>query len=391
MIAPRYMPLIAKQLWRHRLRSALVLAGVAIAMFLFVAVQALQEGVRRATQAVAEDTTLVVYRANRFCPATSRLPQSYRARIVRIPGVAAAVPVKVAVSNCRAALDVITFRGVPREDVVAEHGGLAASWRVLEGSIGDWERRSDAALVGEALAARRRLRVGDSFDSSGVTVTVAGIIRSREAQDDNVAYVHLEFLQQATAARTVEGGLGVVTQFLVRVAEPALLSAVADAIDEEFRSDAEPTTTRPERAFVAQAGADIVEIVTFTRWVGWGALVAVLALVGNAIVLGVQDRIREHAVLQTLGFRSSLVTRLVIGEGILIAAVGGAVGTGAALLLVHLGNFSLSQEGVTIGVAASWSLVAWGLALSAGAGIVAAVVPAWRAGRREIASCFRAV
>jgi hypothetical protein len=36
-------------------------------------------------------------------------------------------------------------------------------------------------------------------------VTVAGIIRSPEAQDQNVAYVHLDFLQQAA---TKGGGLG---------------------------------------------------------------------------------------------------------------------------------------------------------------------------------------
>jgi len=75
MIAPKFMPVVFKQLWRHRVRSVLTLAGVAIAMFLFIAVQTLQEGVRQSTQAAAGDTTLVVYRANRFCPAASRLPQ----------------------------------------------------------------------------------------------------------------------------------------------------------------------------------------------------------------------------------------------------------------------------------------------------------------------------
>jgi putative ABC transport system permease protein len=142
---------------------------------------------------------------------------------------------------------------------------------------------------------------------------------------------------------------------------------------------------------VAQAGADIVEIVKFTQWLGWGCLAAVLALVANAIVLSVQDRIKEHAVLQTLGFRSGLIARLIVSEGMLIGLLGGALGTGIALSVVHFGNFTLSQEGLSIGVSASWSVLAWGLIISAGVGIVAGLVPAWRAGRREIASCFRAV
>jgi putative ABC transport system permease protein len=387
MIAPRFYPVVFKQLWRHRVRSILTLLGVGVAMFLFIAVQALQEGVSAATQAAADDTTLIVYRENRFCPAASRLPQFYTDTIRKVPGVASVMPVKIIVNNCRASLDVITYRGVPSEEIMG-NSGWSGKWTFLEGSLSEWEKRSDAAIVGEALAKRRGFHVGQSFDSSGVTVTVAGIIRSTEAQDQNVAYVHLDFLQQAS---NKGGGLGSVTQFTVRVDSGADLQAVAAGIDEQFRREAEPTTTRPEKAFVAQAGSDIVEIVKFTRWLGWGSLAAVLALVANAIILSVQDRIKEHAVLQTLGFRSMLIARLIISEGMLIGLLGGILGTAAALLVVHYGDFSLSQEGLSITVRTSWSVLIIGLVISSGVGIAAGLVPALRAGRREIASCFRAV
>jgi len=387
MLAPRYIPLVIKQLTRHGVRTALTAAGVGVAMFLFIAVQSLQEGVTRATKAAAGDTTLVVYRENRFCPAASRLPQFYVERIEKIPGVASAVPIKIVVNNCRASLDVITFRGVPSEEL-AGPAAISAKWTMLAGGLDEWQKRSDSALVGETLAARRKFKVGQSFDASGVTVTVAGIIRSPEPQDQNVAYVHLDFLQQAAGKG---GGLGSVTQFTVRVDDPARMESVAAAIDEEFRTEAEPTTTRPEKAFVAQAGADIVEIVKFTQWLGWGCLAAVLALVASAIVLSVQDRIKEHAVLQTLGFRSGLIARMIVSEGMLIGLLGGALGTAAALAVVHYGNFSLSQEGLSVTVQASGSLLTLGLLISAGVGVVAGLVPAVRAGQREIAACFRAV
>jgi hypothetical protein len=63
----------------------------------------------------ADDTTLVVYRKDRYCPYSSRMPQSYEQQMRQIPGVAAVVPIKIVVSNCRTSLDVVTFRGVPRE------------------------------------------------------------------------------------------------------------------------------------------------------------------------------------------------------------------------------------------------------------------------------------
>jgi putative ABC transport system permease protein len=258
---------------------------------------------------------------------------------------------------------------------------------VVSGSLEDWRRRSDSAAVGELLASRRGFKVGDSFDSSGVTVNVAAIIRSEEPQDQNVAYVHLPFLQQSARG----AGLGLVTQFTVMVDDPALMPAVAAAIDEEFRTEADPTSTRPERAFVAQAGQDIVEIVGFTRYLGWGCLLATLALVANAIVLSVQDRIREHAVFQTLGFRGGLIARMIVAEGFLIGLLGGLAGTALAGVFIHLGRFSISTEGLSVNVGTDAGVLWTGLAIAGSVGVLAGLVPAWQAGRREITQCFRAV
>ncbi len=69
----------------------------------------MQQGVREATVRSANDTRLVVYRQDRYCPFTSNLPENYAARISMIAGVKSVVPVKVVVSNCRTGLDVVTF------------------------------------------------------------------------------------------------------------------------------------------------------------------------------------------------------------------------------------------------------------------------------------------
>ena len=145
MTALRFIPLVLKQVLRHRVRSLLTVLGVAIAMFLFTAVQAMQAGVDAATRAEAGQTTLVVYRKDRFCPATSQLPQDYQRRIESIPGVLSAIPVKVVVSNCRTSLDVVTFRGVPKQAFLARTG---EDLEIVSGSVEDWLRRTDAAMVG---------------------------------------------------------------------------------------------------------------------------------------------------------------------------------------------------------------------------------------------------
>lgn len=382
MSALRYVPLIMKYALRYRGRSLLTVGGVASAMFLFYAVQAMHQGVREATGATSKDTKLVVYRQDRYCPFSSNLPQDYEGRIGGIPGVKSVLPVKIAVNNCRTGLDVVTFRGIPLQ---AADSGALDHIRVIEGSVQNWKHRSDAALIGRRLAARRGLKVGDRVDFGGITVYVAGIIDSSEPQDQSVAYGHLEFIQRAS-----DNKVGVVTQFNVTVDDPAKLDKVAKAIDAEFRSAQEPTSTWSEKAFVARAAADIVEIVGFARWLGWGCLIGVFALVFNAIVLSVQDRIRDHAVMQTVGYTQGLIAKLIVGESVLLSLTGGVLGLACAMMLTAWGNLSLSVEGLSIHVQAGFPSIFLGLLMSALTGVLAGLVPAWQASQREIAACFRA-
>jgi len=368
---------------RNRTRTFLTVAGVATAMFLFIAVQAMHRGVMITTQQNAEDNLLIVYRQDRYCPFTSQLPQYYQQRITEIPGVVSVIPMRIIVNNCRTSLDVVTFRGVPDDDFLKH---MAPTMDVIDGSIAEWERRSDAAIVGETLARRRGFKAGDSFDAAGVRVYVAGIVRSDEPQDQNVAYVKLDFLQQ-----TVDRKLGTVTQFNVRVDDPKRMNEIAAAIDEMFATSEFPTATRSDKAFMAQAADEMIELVSFARYVGWASLAAVLALVGNAIVLSVQERIKEHAILQTLGFRGGLVGRLVVTEGLMLGLLGGAVGTVAAVLVVEWGQFSLSMDGLSIPIEVSSQLVIAGLLISMTLGVIGGLIPGWQASRRPIAGCFRAV
>jgi putative ABC transport system permease protein len=382
MIAPRYIPLILKQIIRHRTRSLLTMGGVATAMFLFVAVQAMQRGVAQATEESAAETTLVVYREDRYCPYTSQLPDFYARKIQAVPGVKEVIPMKVVVNVCRASLDVVTLRGVMAEQFVEQQKGL----QIISGSIAQWKKTYNGALVGETLALRRGFKVGDTFKTSDVQNEVSGIFRSDEVQHQNVAYVHLKALQQATDKK-----FGIVTQFYVTVDDPARLDAVASAIDEGFAYEQEPTTTRSEKAFVAHAAGDLIELMKFTRYLGWGCLFAVLGLVGNAIVLSVQDRVKEHAILQTLGFTGNLIGRLIVVEGVLVGLAGGGIGTLGALVILYWKQLSLSVDGLSVPILADGMLLVTGLGMSLALGVVAGLVPAWQASRHEIASCFRAV
>jgi putative ABC transport system permease protein len=374
------LSLALKQLLRHRLRTSLTVLGVASGMFLFTSVETLQSSLGAATEETAADTTLVVYRENRFCPATSRLPEHYQEEIRRMPGVREVIPIQIIVNNCGASLDVITFRGVP-EGMLRK---FAPEIEIIAGDNDEWARRDDGALLGEQFARRRGLKTGDKFDAVGITVHVAGIIRSPFPQDNNVAYVKLPFLQQAS--RT---GLGVVTQFNVRVNRSADLNPVAAAIDARFRSDQLPTNTKPEKAFFAETAGQLIELIGFTRWLGLGAVIAVIALVANAILLMVRGRVKENAVLRTLGYPARAIMFLVVSEGGLLGLAGGIFGAGLAWAFLRWQSFTMGSEGHTLAILPEISTALFAAGAALVLGVIASIHPAIVAIRQPIVKSLR--
>lgn len=376
----KIVPLAVKQLTRNRWRSALAVIGVALGFFVFAAVETLQAAIRKATSVGAEDATLVVYRENRYCPAASRLPIYYEEEIRRIPGVVEVIPIQITVNNCGASLDIITFRGVPPERLMR----YAPEIRIVSGSLEQWLHTDDGALLGESFARRRGLKPGDAFSAAGVRVRVSGIIRSPHPQDNDVAYVHLPFLQQASRR-----GLGEVTQFNVRVDDPSRLQAVASAIDERFRSAPEPTRTAPEKAFFAAAAGDLLELAGYSRWIGWGAVLAVFGLIANAIILAVRSRVREVGILQTLGFSSFSIAALVVLEGVFLGLAGGLIGTAASWLALARGNFSFGNDGQILTLAPDPTVMIMGLITAIALGAIAAATPAFIAARQSVVASLR--
>jgi putative ABC transport system permease protein len=213
--------------------------------------------------------------------------------------------------------------------------------------------------------------------------TVAGLVISPEPQHRNVAFAHLATVQGVARAR------GAVTQFDVEVEDPARIGEIAAAIDALFASEAEPTRTAPEKAFVAQAAGEVLGLVAFARWVGLAAAAAVLAVVANTVLIAVRSRVQELAVLAVLGYGPGSIAMLVLCEGLMLGLVGGAVGVAAAAAALHLGGFSLTAEGLSVVFAIDAGLIGTALAVTVLLGLLASVVPAWQAARTPILAALR--
>lgn len=378
----RFAPYVVKTLWRHRARTLLTVGGAAVAMFVFCFVGSVQEGLRRLTEDEDAQRTLIVFQENRFCPTSSRLPQDYAARISKLPGVADVMPVQVWTNNCRASLDIVVFNGAPPKQL-----RQARNLTLVSGDWSEFETRRDAAIVGRNVAQRRRLVPGSQFSIGEMSVKVAGVFSSPVPAEENLIYTSLDFLQYGRGAEFV----GIATQLEVKPAEGADPGELARRIDETLKSGPVATTTRSKGAFQTSTLSDLVDLIDFAHWLGYACLGLVLSLVATTTVMSVQDRIQEHAVLQTLGLRPSRIFRLVVGESMLVCTIGGLLGTVIALAALSLGGLAIGAEGVTIAFRPSLELATLGIAVSIGVGIVAGFFPAIQAARTPIVIALRQV
>jgi putative ABC transport system permease protein len=214
---------------------------------------------------------------------------------------------------------------------------------------------------------------------------VAGVFKSDDPAEENYIYSHLDFLQRGKNDDLV----GTVTQHEVLLEPNVDVASKAEEIDDLFRGGPVETDTRPKGVFQAKSLGDLTQLIALSHYLGYACVGLVLALVSTTTVMSVQDRIKEHAVLQTLGFTGGRVFELVVSESLLLSLAGGILGIGGAMLVLQLSHLSVGAEAVSVAFRPSWSLAALGMLVAGAVGILAGIAPGIHASRAEIVSALR--
>jgi putative ABC transport system permease protein len=377
----RLIPYVLKTLWRHRSRTILTVSGSAVALFVFCFVGSVQQGMIDLQRRQSGKRSLITFQANKFCPATSHLPQDYDAEIAKIDGVREVMPIQVFTNNCRASLDVVVFYGVPPKKLRVAR----PDFELVGGTWEEFENNQDSAVMGRAVADRRGVQLGDKFSIGDLSVVVAGIYDSEDPAEENYIYSHLDFLQRSKGMNLV----GTVTQLEVLLNETADADLICQEIDDRYKAGPVETDTRPKGVFQAKSLGDLTQLIGMAHYLGLACVGLVLALVATTTVMSVQDRIKEHAVLQTLGYSGPRVFLLVMAESVLLALMGGVIGVATSLVVLKLSRLSVGAEAVTIAFTPSLSLAIMGIGVALVTGVLAGVFPAWQAARTEIVSGLR--
>lgn len=379
----KFLPLILKSASRNPVRAILTLLGVAVAVFIFTAVFAIDRGLHRMVAESGGKDVLTVFQKYQGCPLKSKLPSAYQPQIADLPNVADVTSTLFLMSTCATATDLVAVQGI--------EPGKFRSFREIQISDAEYQhfaQERDAAIVGERLARKYGWQIGQTVTLQklgNVSFTVRGIFKAPGNSIENAVLVDLEYLRYSSTQ------VGLSTLLMVRLKDSAQADATSEQIDALFSSAVTPTKTSPERAFIAAAVSGVVGMIEFSRWLAYVAVGILFLGVANSLSMTVRDRTREIAILKTMGFRRSQVMLVIVSEAVVMALLGGLLGAALAFAVINRGNYSLSVEGFTIAPHVPTMLLAGATALAALIGLGGGMLPAYHACRLRIVLALREI
>jgi putative ABC transport system permease protein len=378
----KYLVLILAGLRRKKVRTALTIGSFVAALFLFGLLLAVRSAFTSGVEVAGIDRLIVINRVSLIQP----LPISYKERIAQVPGVTA-----VTFSTW--------FGGVYQDErnFFPQYVIDPGAWRLMYPeylvSDAEWDailQDRQGCVVGEATARRFGWKIGDRIPIRGTYLPgewqfhLCGIYRGARKDDDTTQFwIRRDYLEENGPAWYS----GLVGWYIVKVPRPDDTTRVIAAIDDRFANSPYETKTETERSFAQAFVKQIGNIGFLITAIGAVVFFTLLLVTGNTMAIAVRERTNELAVLKTVGFRDSLVLRLVLGESVILALVGGTIGVLAARGAAP--TLSAFMSGTRIYLSARGLALGVGLALLAG--VLAGALPALSAMRLKIVDALRRV
>ena len=258
--------------------------------------------------------------------------------------------------------------------------GDALAIDMTEGRLSDLS--ANTMLVSEKEATRGGTSVGDSVrfevaNGQSRQLRIAGVYG-----DDNGLGPYVIAMDTYTAT----GGVALDQNVYITLDTSA--AAVHDALDRVV-ADYPVVQLRDAEGYKQDKRAGIDQLLTLINaLLALSVLIAVLGVV-NTLVLSVIERTRELGLLRALGMDRRQVRRMVRLEAVVISLYGAALGIGLGTLLGLALTTVLHSQGL-VATAVPLPQLVLGLVLGGVIGLVAAAVPARRAGRLNVLDAIAA-
>jgi putative ABC transport system permease protein len=381
--------LLLKNAFRHKLRTLLTLVGLVVAVCAFGLLRTIVDAWFAGVEA-SSSTRLVTRNAISL---TFPLPLNYAERIRAVDGVSS-----VSWANWFGGVYQTERNFFPQFAVEpASYLDLYPEYKLSDAERNAFIRDRQGAIVGRKIADKFGWQIGDQIPLRGTiypgtwNFTLRGIYDGAEAStDESQMLFHWKLLSESTRRRA--GGAGsadFVGVYIIGIRDPDAAATVSQKVDDLFKNSLGETLTETENAFQLGFVAMSDAIITGIKAVSLIVIVIILAVMANTMSMTARERLAEYATLKALGFPPGFVVKLLFGESLLIALIGGVIGMALSFPLAAAFRgvagtlfpvFQLSELTLVLQMVAAL-----------GVGLVAAAWPAWKMSRIDIVDGLRHV
>jgi putative ABC transport system permease protein len=317
---------------------------------------------------------------------TESMPSFYREKIRTIPGVVAVAPTSWFGGIYKDAKPENFFAqfGTDPEEIMK----IFTDFQLPPDQLLAWQRDRAGVIVDDQLARKYGWKLGDRIVLQGtiypvdLELTIRGIYTG--PQPTNSVYFNQKYVEEAVSFAKGQAGT-----FDILADSPDNVPKVASAVDSMFRNSPEPTKTESEKAFQLTFINSIGNVKAFILSISFAVVFATLLVSATTMAMSIRERTREVAVLKTLGFTRQSILKLYIGEAVLVALTGGAMGCLLALLLVsglaHAPGMGLFLSGVKV----TPPTLLLAIFVAGMVGLLSAILPAYHAAKLDIVEGLR--
>jgi putative ABC transport system permease protein len=378
----RLGPLILRNVLRNRRRTLLTLASTAVSLALLSLLTALYQGFFYGEPTSPYEAMRLICRHR--VSLTQPLPASHYAKIKAVPGVA-----EVSAWSW--------FQGVYKEpknffarfavdaDVIFD---VRKDWQIPADQLAAFKRTRTACAIGEKIANQYNIKLGDRVTIVGdiypVTLELTCAAIFAHPPNTECLVFHREYLAELLPKTSTQRDS--VGTYAILATSPDNVPRVARAIDTMFENSPYPTRTESEREFGRSFLAFLGNVKLFLAAICAAVTFTILLVSANTVAMAVRERTREVAILRTLGYTPSEILQLVLGESVVISLIGGLIGLGLGTLIAK----GLQAAGGNFGFqGVKWQAATVVLTMAAVIGLVAALIPATIASRKNLVESLR--
>jgi len=389
---------IARNFYRHKLRSALTISGIVIGVLALTTMGALAENFNALLDGGVQYYGSNVQVGPPVGQAASLLPLTKIDEIRKVPGVAAAFPT-YGFSAKPGAVNVVSF-GIP--DTIVASDPTEAAWSSLKTTYAQGHAidadSSGEVVLGSTIDKEFNKKIGDTIDLPvkpgdappdfvNHKFKVVGILNVTRTAPDSFAYVNITdgqmllkdslpiAVRDVIDVTTIAEGIDVYAKAGTSISE---LDKIADRINSQVSGVKASKPSDLVNSF-KQGGAIFTAITTAAALL---ALIIGGLSVVNTMFMAVAERVREIGLKKAVGATTFNIMGEFLAEATLIGVIGGVVGYGLGALITILVNASTPPGQSTLFLITP-SLTILAISFATALGAVAGVLPAWRAARLD--------